>query len=370
MGDAVNVAARMEQTAEPGTVQITEDTYRLVADLFDVEPLGGVELKGKRARCRRTGCSGAWTRRGGFAPPGDSRPRWSDARRRWRRSAPRWREPATVAGRSCARRRAGHRQEPAGRGGERDLGGARAGRRPPVGLLAVRAVRHDAAVRAVPTTDPRARRHRRDRSRRDRAGEDRRADGARSRSRGGTSGASGSRGRSSGSSSRTSRGSRARRSSARRPSSSSARRSRRGAGDSSCSRTCTGATTRRSSWSGRRSTSSSTRRSCSSPRSGPIARRLVGLRRVGRRPSSRRSDHDRARAAARRSTATADRRAPARGVARRRAARILEKTEGNPLFVQEVARALIDRGVVERGGDGWRLAGDARRSRSPTRCRA
>lgn len=47
MGDAVNVAARMEQTAEPGTVQITEDTYRLVADLFDVEALGGVELKGK-----------------------------------------------------------------------------------------------------------------------------------------------------------------------------------------------------------------------------------------------------------------------------------------------------------------------------------
>jgi class 3 adenylate cyclase/tetratricopeptide (TPR) repeat protein len=48
MGDAVNVAARMEQTAEPGTVQITEDTYRLVAGLFEVEPLGGVELKGKR----------------------------------------------------------------------------------------------------------------------------------------------------------------------------------------------------------------------------------------------------------------------------------------------------------------------------------
>ena len=48
MGDAVNVAARMEQTAEPGTVQITEDTYRLVADLFDVEGLGGIELKGKR----------------------------------------------------------------------------------------------------------------------------------------------------------------------------------------------------------------------------------------------------------------------------------------------------------------------------------
>jgi class 3 adenylate cyclase/tetratricopeptide (TPR) repeat protein len=48
MGDAVNVAARMEQTAEPGTVQITEDTYRLVGDLFDVEALGAIELKGKR----------------------------------------------------------------------------------------------------------------------------------------------------------------------------------------------------------------------------------------------------------------------------------------------------------------------------------
>ena len=48
MGDAVNVAARMEQTAEPGPSRSPSDTYRLVADLFEVEPLGGVELKGKR----------------------------------------------------------------------------------------------------------------------------------------------------------------------------------------------------------------------------------------------------------------------------------------------------------------------------------
>ena len=40
MGDAINLAARMEQTAEPGTVQISADTYNLVAPLFDVEPLG------------------------------------------------------------------------------------------------------------------------------------------------------------------------------------------------------------------------------------------------------------------------------------------------------------------------------------------
>jgi len=48
MGDAINLAARMEQTARPGTVRIAAETYRLVAPLFDVQPLGDVELKGKR----------------------------------------------------------------------------------------------------------------------------------------------------------------------------------------------------------------------------------------------------------------------------------------------------------------------------------
>jgi tetratricopeptide (TPR) repeat protein len=47
MGDAINLAARMEQTALPGTVQISEDTYRLVGPLFDVWELGGIEVKGK-----------------------------------------------------------------------------------------------------------------------------------------------------------------------------------------------------------------------------------------------------------------------------------------------------------------------------------
>ena len=49
MGDAINLAARMEQTAAPGTVQIAEDTYRLIAPLFDVWDLGGIEVKGKDA---------------------------------------------------------------------------------------------------------------------------------------------------------------------------------------------------------------------------------------------------------------------------------------------------------------------------------
>jgi predicted ATPase/class 3 adenylate cyclase len=47
MGDAINLAARMEQTAAPGTVQVAEDTYRLIAPAFDWQDLGEVQVKGK-----------------------------------------------------------------------------------------------------------------------------------------------------------------------------------------------------------------------------------------------------------------------------------------------------------------------------------
>ncbi len=47
LGDAINLAARMEQTAEPGTVQIAEDTYKLVKPLFEFEEIGGIVVKGK-----------------------------------------------------------------------------------------------------------------------------------------------------------------------------------------------------------------------------------------------------------------------------------------------------------------------------------
>jgi len=65
MGDAVNVAARLEEIAEPGTVVISEDTHRLVASLFDTEAVGSVPIQGRvdpvlvfrvlapRARARR-----------------------------------------------------------------------------------------------------------------------------------------------------------------------------------------------------------------------------------------------------------------------------------------------------------------------------
>lgn len=49
IGDAINLAARMEQTAAPGTVQISDETYKLVAPFFEFEALGEVEVKGKAA---------------------------------------------------------------------------------------------------------------------------------------------------------------------------------------------------------------------------------------------------------------------------------------------------------------------------------
>jgi len=46
-GDAVNVAARLEQSAAPGEVLLGESTYRLVKDAVEVEPVAPLELKGK-----------------------------------------------------------------------------------------------------------------------------------------------------------------------------------------------------------------------------------------------------------------------------------------------------------------------------------
>jgi class 3 adenylate cyclase/tetratricopeptide (TPR) repeat protein len=47
MGDAVNLAARMEQAAPPGGVLITHDTYRHVRGVFDVQPREPLAVKGK-----------------------------------------------------------------------------------------------------------------------------------------------------------------------------------------------------------------------------------------------------------------------------------------------------------------------------------
>ena len=47
LGDAVNVAARMQTAAEPGTIVITEMTRRLTGDNFELEDLGAIAVKGK-----------------------------------------------------------------------------------------------------------------------------------------------------------------------------------------------------------------------------------------------------------------------------------------------------------------------------------
>lgn len=47
LGDAINLAARLEQTARPGTIQIADPTYRLISPLFEFETISEVEVKGR-----------------------------------------------------------------------------------------------------------------------------------------------------------------------------------------------------------------------------------------------------------------------------------------------------------------------------------
>jgi class 3 adenylate cyclase/tetratricopeptide (TPR) repeat protein len=47
VGDTINMAARMEQMAEPGTTYVTEDTFRQTKELFEFKALGKRKVKGK-----------------------------------------------------------------------------------------------------------------------------------------------------------------------------------------------------------------------------------------------------------------------------------------------------------------------------------
>ena len=47
IGDTVNLAARMQSAADPDTILISENTYRHVASLFDFEDRGKIAVKGK-----------------------------------------------------------------------------------------------------------------------------------------------------------------------------------------------------------------------------------------------------------------------------------------------------------------------------------
>jgi class 3 adenylate cyclase/tetratricopeptide (TPR) repeat protein len=50
VGDTANVAARMEQAAEPGTVLIADSTWRSVRSFVDGRPIGDLVVKGRSAR--------------------------------------------------------------------------------------------------------------------------------------------------------------------------------------------------------------------------------------------------------------------------------------------------------------------------------
>ncbi len=133
-GEAVNVAARLEQTAAAGEVVIGEQTAALVAGGARLEPLEALELKGKAdpvglPRTRHRGNGRA------------ARPRRADGRTRVGASyAPRLPgrrdQPALHPSRG-GRRRRGRGEEPAGRRAD-DCGSARAADHPARALPVVR----------------------------------------------------------------------------------------------------------------------------------------------------------------------------------------------------------------------------------------
>jgi class 3 adenylate cyclase/tetratricopeptide (TPR) repeat protein len=48
LGDTTNLAARMQQSAEPGGILVTDSSYKLISHHFITESLGQIQVKGKR----------------------------------------------------------------------------------------------------------------------------------------------------------------------------------------------------------------------------------------------------------------------------------------------------------------------------------
>jgi len=48
-GDAVNTASRMESSGSPGAIQLSRSTFELVNDVYDCDPRGWLDIKGKGA---------------------------------------------------------------------------------------------------------------------------------------------------------------------------------------------------------------------------------------------------------------------------------------------------------------------------------
>jgi len=67
LGDTINVAARMQSAARPGSVLVTGETWRSAAAVYEGIALGGLEIKGKAERVD------AWEVQGRLAEPGSGR---------------------------------------------------------------------------------------------------------------------------------------------------------------------------------------------------------------------------------------------------------------------------------------------------------
>ena len=52
VGDAVNLASRLERAAEPGSILLSDDVFRLTSHIFDLKEVGPLILKGKRERIK------------------------------------------------------------------------------------------------------------------------------------------------------------------------------------------------------------------------------------------------------------------------------------------------------------------------------
>jgi class 3 adenylate cyclase/tetratricopeptide (TPR) repeat protein/ABC-type lipoprotein export system ATPase subunit len=66
VGDTVNLASRMEGMAEPGTVYVTEDTFKLTEGFFRFEALGEKQVKGRGQPVKAYRVIGTSTRRTRF----------------------------------------------------------------------------------------------------------------------------------------------------------------------------------------------------------------------------------------------------------------------------------------------------------------
>jgi len=71
LGDTVNIASRLESSvAKPGTVVVGENTYRMVEDRFEFQPLGSFSLKGKEKEVLVFGVAGPVSEEAPTSPPG------------------------------------------------------------------------------------------------------------------------------------------------------------------------------------------------------------------------------------------------------------------------------------------------------------